>query len=83
MRNLLAAILWRYPKWICSSKLVKALSRVLRQGSSSTAKPHLGHSVHEVANRVLAVIVKGNTQWSQVILAFPLSRIKFQRQHKN
>ncbi|KAI9106804.1 hypothetical protein K1719_022332 [Acacia pycnantha] len=64
---------------VCSSKLIKALCRVLCQGSSSTAKPRLERDVREVADRVLVVTTKGSTRWSQAILASLLSRIKFQR----
>ncbi|CAA2997836.1 transcription factor bHLH149-like [Olea europaea subsp. europaea] len=45
-----------------SIKLVKALRRIRRRDSSSSG------SIHESADRVLAVSAKGRTRWSRAIL---------------
>ena len=67
---------------IYSSKLVEALRQVLRRNPPSTAKSSSSRQVRETADRVLALAAKGRTRWSRAILSSPLSRWKFQRQHK-
>ncbi|KAI4301695.1 hypothetical protein L6164_034946 [Bauhinia variegata] len=67
---------------IYSSKLVEALRRVLRRNPSSAANSSRSREVRDTANRVLAVTAKGRTRWSRAILATPLSKWRFLRQHK-
>lgn len=83
-QNSLSEIPWKSEteQQIYSSKLVEALRRVLRQDSPSPARPRVGRDVREIADRVLAARAKGRSRWSRAILASPLSRRKFQRQHK-
>ncbi|XP_028779458.1 transcription factor bHLH149-like [Neltuma alba] len=67
---------------IYSSKLVEALRHVLRRSPSLPPKPSGGREIRETAYRVLATTAKGRTRWSRAILASPLGRWRFQRQHK-
>ncbi|KAI4349891.1 hypothetical protein L6164_010434 [Bauhinia variegata] len=67
---------------IYSSKLVEALRQILRRNPSSTANSSRSREVRDTANRVLAVAARGRTRWSRAILTTPLSRWRFQRQHK-
>ncbi|KAF7817978.1 transcription factor bHLH149 [Senna tora] len=84
-QNSLNQIPWRShtDQQIYSSKLVEALRYVLRRTPPSpTAKPTRGREIRQTADRILAATAKGRTRWSRAILATPLSRWKFQRQHK-
>ncbi|XP_054808125.1 transcription factor bHLH149-like [Prosopis cineraria] len=82
--NSLHPVRWRSDadRRIYSSKLVEALRHVLHRSPSLPPRPVGGHEIHETADRVLATTAKGRTRWSRAILASPLGRWRFQRQHK-